>query len=90
MLLKRPEKMPFKKHWLYYIVGTVVFIVLFGVNKGWCLFLLIGFGLGILFHGWLKDMYDNTVNAFYTGEVHKRDMKRKELEQELERLNQGD
>lgn len=82
--------MIFKRTWIYYIVGTIIFVVLFGFNMGYCLFLLMGFGVGILLNNWIKGLYDDTVNAFFTGELRKRETKRKELEQELERLKMGD
>jgi uncharacterized metal-binding protein len=80
----------FKRTYIYYIIGIVVTVVIFGLNKGYFLFLLLGFGVGILLHNWVKDMYDNTINAFFTDELRKRQMKKKVLEQELERLKEGD
>jgi hypothetical protein len=80
----------FKKTYLYYIIGIVVTVVIFGLNSGYFIFLLIGFGVGILLHGWVKNMYDNTINAFFTDELRKRQIKRKLLEQELEKYKEGD
>jgi hypothetical protein len=82
--------MKFKKSWIYYIVGTIVFIVLFGIDKMWTLFLLTGFSLGYLLHNWLNNIFVDWKNAFFTDELRKREMKKKELEQELEKLKQGD
>jgi hypothetical protein len=82
--------MMFKKNWIYYIVGTVLFVVLFGINKGWTLFLFLGFCLGFILHNWLDNLFTDWKNAFFTDEVRRRENKRKELEQELERLKQGD
>jgi hypothetical protein len=65
-------------------------MILFGVNKGYFLFTLIGFGIGMFLHNWIKELYDNTINAFYSSEKQKRDNRKKNLEQELERLNAGD
>jgi hypothetical protein len=79
-----------KKSYLYYVAGTAIFVVLFGLSKEWCLFLLIGFGLGYILHNWLDDMFINWKNAFFTDELRKREMKKKELEQELEKLKSGD
>jgi hypothetical protein len=80
----------FKRIYVYYIIGIVVSVVVFGLNKGYFLFLLLGFGVGILLHGWVKNMYDNTINAFFTDELRKRQIKRKLLEQELEKYKEGD
>jgi uncharacterized membrane-anchored protein YhcB (DUF1043 family) len=55
----------------------------------YCLFLLIGFGVGIFLYSWVKNLYDNTINAFFTGELHKRQMKQKELELELEKVKES-
>lgn len=82
--------MQFKRNWIYYIVGIAVFVGVFGWNKGYWLFMLIGFGLGFALHNWIYDKYIDFINAFYADEVRKRQMKRKELEQELEKLKEGD
>jgi len=52
--------------------------------------MLMGFGLGYLLHNWIFEKYTDFVNAFFTDELRKRQIKRKELEQELERLKEGD
>jgi hypothetical protein len=80
----------FKKNYIYYIAGAVVFVVIFGIDKLGSLFLLLGFGLGYLLHGWVNGLFTDWKNAFFTGELRKREMKVKELEQELERLKEGD
>lgn len=82
--------MKFRKEWLYYVTGTIVFFVLWGLNVGYCLFILIGFGLGVVLHSWIMGMYNDTVNAFYTNESRKRSIRQKELEQELEKYKEGD
>jgi hypothetical protein len=82
--------MKFKINWLYYLIGVALFVALFGYDKVLCLFLLIGFGIGYLLHNWLNGIYTDFVNAFFTDELRKRQIKRKELEDELERLKQGD
>jgi hypothetical protein len=80
----------FKKTWLYYIVGTALFLILFGINKEWTLFLLIGCGVGLLLHNWIDNIFIDWKNAFFTDELRKREMKKRELERELELLKQGD
>ncbi|MGA2476979.1 MAG: hypothetical protein ABSF73_10205 [Terriglobia bacterium] len=82
--------MQFKRSWIYYVIGAVVFVAVFGINKGYWLFMLMGFGLGYLLHNWIFEKYTDFVNAFFTDELRKRQIKRKELEQELERLKEGD
>jgi hypothetical protein len=82
--------MNFKKEYLYYVLGVVGVIVVFGIGQLYFYVLLAGFGVGYLLHDWIKGMYDNSINVFFTGEVRKRSMKRKELEQELEKLNSSD
>jgi hypothetical protein len=82
--------MQIKRNWIYYILGIVITIILFGWRKDYFLFLLIGSGLGLLLHTWVKDIYDNTINAFFTSELTKRNMRQKDLELELEKLKKGD
>lgn len=80
----------FKKQYLYYIVGTIVFVIIYSFDKIGTLMLLGGFGIGYLLHNWLRGMYEDTLNAFFTTETRKRQMKKRELEQELEKLKEGD
>jgi hypothetical protein len=80
----------FKRTYIYYIIGIIVSVVIFGLNMYYFMFTLLGFGVGILLHNWVKDMYDNTINAFFTDELRKRQIKRKLLEQELEKYKEGD
>jgi hypothetical protein len=79
-----------KRIYVYYIIGIIVTIVIFGLNKGYFLFMLTGVGVGLLLHKWVKEQYNNFTNVFFTDELRKREMKRRLLEQELERLKEGD
>lgn len=80
----------FNKKNLLYIGGAIFCIALFGYDKVYFLLLLGGVGLGLLLHNWIKGMYDDTINAFFVSELTRRQIKKKELEQELARLNEGD
>ena len=80
--------MQFKITYLYYIIGVIVTIIIYGLDKAYFLFLLLGFGVGILLHNWIKGLYDDTINAFFTSELRKRQMEKRELEQKLDRLNE--
>jgi hypothetical protein len=71
---------------IYYAVGIALTVIIWGLNSVYFLFLLLGFGIGIFLYKYVKDMYDNTINAFFTGELRKREMKEKELELELEKI----
>ena len=80
----------FKKQWIYYILGIIGFSVLYGYDKFYCLFVLVGVGFGVLLHDRIQETYNDTIDSFFSNESRKRQMKKRLLEQELEKLKQGD
>lgn len=77
------------KNIIFIIIGIVVFIAiwLFSMIGGICI--LIGFGFGIWWHDWLKNIYRVFQTNIYLEQKSEREQRKKQLELELEKLKEG-
>lgn len=82
--------MQINKNHIWYILGSIVALVVFGIDKIYFLFMLAGVGLGLVLHTWVKGILDNMTNVFFTNESLKREMRKKELENELQKINESE
>lgn len=69
------------------ILGLVVFLGIWLFNMVSGLALMVGFGFGILLHGYLKDIFNNFQKNIYLAEKSQMIHRKIELESELEKIN---
>ena len=72
------------------IIGSVVFVGIWVLNIGIALALLCGSGIGILISKPIKEVFNNVQRNIYLSEKENISSRKKELQSELEKLNQGD
>lgn len=78
--------MQFRKSQIWYIIGGAIALAVFGIDKAWFLFMLMGIGIGLILHGWVSGILTDMSNTFYDNESRKREMKKRDLENQLEKL----
>jgi uncharacterized SAM-binding protein YcdF (DUF218 family) len=75
-----------KINFIYYIIGTVIFIAIYEYSKIDVMFLLCGFGIGLFLHSWVNKMFKDFTDNFYRSETQNRKNKLLQLQKEKVQL----
>ena len=78
------------KTFVLIIIGVSTFLGVYLFSMIGALAILVGFGLGYVFHPFLYDIYKSYNRNIYLSEKADMAHRKKELESELEKLKQGD
>ena len=68
------------------IVGVSVFLGIYLFSMFVALSLLVGFGFGVWLHKYFTDIFKNYQRSVYLSEKNNMEIRKKELESELEKL----